>query len=154
MLTFELTPNIKARTYRVLENGVELIRNLSKKAAVIIVNKINQAQKQEIIKNDFSEDFCSDSEYSQIRLSKESNYSGSARDNSSTLVNPRNQSTTISQSGRSEVGVKPSGDGAISNFNQSSGKQDKISNSDYLGILKGDFTATSELARNIVDESR
>lgn len=55
MITYELTPNIKTRSYRVLEDGVELVRNLSKKAALLFVTRLNG------VNHDLSSDLCRES---------------------------------------------------------------------------------------------
>lgn len=55
MITYELTPNIKTKSYRVLEDGVELVRNLSKKAALLFVNRLNG------VNHDVSSDLCRES---------------------------------------------------------------------------------------------
>jgi hypothetical protein len=50
MYTYELTPNLKTKSYRVLDNGVEIARSLAKKTAKIfcetyntLLNKTNQS---------------------------------------------------------------------------------------------------------------
>lgn len=51
--SLELTPNIKTKSYRILEDGIEIARNLSKKTALLFVERLN-TKLQEVNENEFS----------------------------------------------------------------------------------------------------
>lgn len=44
MYTYELTPNLKTKSYRVLSDGVEICRSLAKKTAKLMCDTVNKLQ--------------------------------------------------------------------------------------------------------------
>ncbi len=52
MFTYALTKNIKAKLYSIFEDGVEIIRSLSKKKVFILLEKLNESRSTGYIQSD------------------------------------------------------------------------------------------------------
>lgn len=152
MLTYERTPNIKTTSYRLIEDGVEVLRNLTKKAAIFLINRLVTESVNES---------CQHLEQpigvSEVQQTKESLNTGTTSLNCgehSQNGESRISSLDVPQSTGSDLELVSTTNGELSSNNQSTTIQTTGVQSFIEELLTGDYSGITVPIQTIIGESR